>query len=94
MNHAHDETRPSPNRQRSREELAEAFNSLSPREREVLNLLLQGFLNKEMAHFLDLSRRTVEDYRASLKRKMGAKTSSELVTLIAAIRPSGTGIEP
>lgn len=77
---------------RSREALVEAFNSLSPRERQVLDLLLQGFLNKEMAHSLELSPRTIEDYRASLKRKMGARTSSELVTLVATVQWRGTGI--
>lgn len=76
---------------RSREKLIEAFNSLSPRERQVLDLLLRGFMNKEMAHWLELSPRTVEDYRASLKRKMGARTSTELVTLVAKIQQPGIG---
>ncbi|AWN15820.1 response regulator transcription factor [Salinisphaera sp. LB1] len=76
---------------RSREELIEAFDSLSPREQQVLDLLLRGFLNKEIAHHLELSPRTIEDYRASLKRKMGARTSAELVTLVTAVRHHKSG---
>lgn len=70
---------------RSREDLEAAFQSLSPRERQVLDFLLQGYLTKEIAHHLELSPRTIEDYRASLKRKMGARTLAELVNLVASL---------
>lgn len=70
---------------RSREALEEAFRSLSPRERQVLEFLRQGFLTKEIAYRLELSPRTIEDYRASLKRKMGARTLVELADLVASL---------
>lgn len=78
---------------RSREELAAAFESLSRRERQVLEYLLEGYLTKEIAYRLDLSPRTIEDYRASLKRKMGARTLVELVTLVALAGHDVSGAE-
>lgn len=70
---------------RSREALEEAFQSLSPRERQVLEFLRRGFLTKEIAYRLELSPRTIEDYRASLKRKIGARTFVELADLVASL---------
>lgn len=51
-------------------ELAE-FQSLTPREREVLAESRDGASNKVVAARLDLSPRTVEMYRASIFRKLG-----------------------
>ena len=65
-------------RQRAEERLAQ----LSPGEREVLNLILEGKMNKEIALELKLSTRTVEDRRAKLMRKMGAKSLAELVQVV------------
>jgi len=47
----------------------------------VLNLILEGKLNKEIAAELGLSNRTVEDRRARLMKKMGAQSVAELVQL-------------
>jgi FixJ family two-component response regulator len=55
--------------------------SLSPREREVLNLILLGETNKEVAIALGISPRTVEVHRASAMRKMGAKNTAQLIRL-------------
>jgi len=52
---------------------------LTPREREVFAFIAMGKTNKEMARQLGLSARTVEGYRASIMRKVGAKSASELV---------------
>ena len=54
---------------------------LTPGEREVLDLILEGKLNKEIASELGLSIRTVEDRRARLMKKMEAKSVAELVQL-------------
>jgi two-component system response regulator FixJ len=59
----------------------ERLNSLSTGEREVLDLILDGKYNKEIAADLGLSIRTVEDRRARLMRKMGANSVAELVQL-------------
>jgi FixJ family two-component response regulator len=65
-------------RQRAEERLAR----LSPGERAVLNLILEGKMNKEIAVELGLSTRTVEDRRAKLMKKMGAKSLAELIQLV------------
>ena len=52
---------------------------LTPREREIAALLVQGKTSKMIARETDLSPRTVEMHRAKLMRKFSAATSSELV---------------
>lgn len=53
--------------------------SLSPRENECLNYLVQGHSIKEMAKELEISNRTVESYIEQLKRKLNCRKSSEVV---------------
>lgn len=52
---------------------------LSPREREVLSLVADGRMNKEIAERLSISVRTVERYRASIMNKLGLHNRAELV---------------
>ncbi|NHZ37049.1 PAS and helix-turn-helix domain-containing protein [Massilia rubra] len=52
---------------------------LTPREREIAALLVEGKTSKVIARETDLSPRTVEMHRAKLMRKFSASTSSELV---------------
>ena len=54
---------------------------LSEREREVLQLIAQGFTSKEVATRLNLSARTVETYRVRMKRKLHARNIAELLKL-------------
>jgi two-component system response regulator FixJ len=56
-----------------------AFGDLSPRQREVLAGVVAGQTNKEIAHTLSLSVRTVEAYRAEIMTRIGARTSGELI---------------
>src|SRR5690242_19637469 len=58
------------------------IGSLTPREREVLDLLTSGKANKSMAQDLGLSQRTVEIHRAHVMEKMGAKSVAELVRMV------------
>ncbi|MBP0580423.1 response regulator transcription factor FixJ [Labrys sp. LIt4] len=60
-------------------ELAARLASLSPRERQVLNGLVAGLSNKEIAREYEISPRTVEVYRANVMMKMQAGSISELV---------------
>ncbi|MFZ5718647.1 MAG: response regulator FixJ [Pseudomonadota bacterium] len=60
---------------------ARRIAALSAREREVLQGLLDGASNKEIARDLGISPRTVEAYRANLMMKMGADSLSELVRM-------------
>lgn len=55
--------------------------SLTRRQRQVLEGLIEGLPNKLIAHRLDLSIRTVEGYRAAIMERTQAKSLSELVRL-------------
>ncbi len=52
---------------------------LSTREREVLKLIAEENLNKEIAHLLGISTRTVESHRANILRKLGKENTVGLV---------------
>jgi DNA-binding NarL/FixJ family response regulator len=52
---------------------------LSPRQREVLNYLALGYTNKQIAHQLNLSRRTVNLHIAAIKQKLETQTSAQSV---------------
>lgn len=60
----------------------ESYQRLTAREREILSLLVAGKPNKEIAHDLDISPRTVETHRASLMNKMGASGAAHLVRMV------------
>jgi two-component system, LuxR family, response regulator FixJ len=63
--------------------------SLTPREREVLDLLSVGKANKTMAQDLGLSQRTVEIHRAHVMEKMGAKSVAQLVRMVLDLQQHG-----
>lgn len=67
---------------RSAQSLEQRLASLTPREREVMSLLLDGQYNKVVADRLGISMRTVEVYRARILAKMGVKTAVELAGLV------------
>jgi len=76
--------------QRSQEEAAaivgirEKLATLTPREREVLEKLVEGLPNKTIAYDLGSSPRTVEVHRARVMEKMGARSLPELVRMTIA----------
>ena len=63
------------------EELARRFNSLTPREVDVLQLVLAGRLNKQIARQLGISEKTVKVHRSRVMAKMGARRVAQLVQL-------------
>jgi FixJ family two-component response regulator len=61
--------------------LRQRWESLTPREREVLPLVVSGLLNKQIAGEIGISETTVKVHRSQLMRKMGADSLAELVRL-------------
>jgi DNA-binding NarL/FixJ family response regulator len=57
------------------------LDRLSPRERQVAEMVVAGKANKVIARELDLSQRTVETHRANLMKKLKLSTTAELIRL-------------
>jgi FixJ family two-component response regulator len=58
------------------------FNQLTPREREVLQLITNGQSNKEAGRELGISPRTVEVHRARVMEKLGARNTADLMRIV------------
>jgi DNA-binding NarL/FixJ family response regulator len=55
------------------------FSTLTHREREVVQLIAEGKINKQVAHQLSISIKTVETHRSTAMQKLNLKTTAELV---------------
>lgn len=76
---------------RARQAEAEArLASLTPRETEVMWLVVAGKTNKEIAAALNLSNRTVETHRGRIMEKTGARSLADLITLTASSQSAPT----
>lgn len=64
-----------------RADVLRRFESLTPREKEVMAMVVDGVANKVIAVDLGLSERTVEIHRAKVMEKMGARSVAHLVKL-------------
>ena len=64
---------------KSQESSYDAYEGLTDREREVLQLAAEGLSNPDIAGRLSISPRTVETHRANLMRKLGLKTQTDLI---------------
>jgi len=60
------------------DEQGDAQEPLTDRERDIVALIASGLANKEIAHELDISIRTVEAHRATAMRKLGLRSTAEL----------------
>ena len=71
-----------------RQEIASHIASLTPRERDVLDLMVAGKANKVIAIDLDISQRTVEIHRARVMEKLKANSLAHLVRMVMVARDS------
>ena len=69
------------------ETAAKRIEKLTPREREVMTLVIEGNANKQMAYVLSINQRTVETHRATIMKKLGARTLSDLIHIAIAAAP-------
>ena len=83
-------------RQAELAELRNRYLLLSPREREVLPLVVAGYLNKQSAAILGITEITLQNHRGQIMRKMAAGSFAELVRMCGALgipeaaqRPAG-----
>jgi FixJ family two-component response regulator len=67
--------------------IRDRFAALSPREQQVMMLVTEGKMNKQVAGDLGLSEITVKIHRGSAMRKMGARTLADLVRMAETLKP-------
>jgi FixJ family two-component response regulator len=67
------------------------FESLTPREREIMTLVANGLMSKQIAAKFEISEITVKVHRSHLMKKMGARTVAALVRMVEAL---GVGPTP
>jgi FixJ family two-component response regulator len=69
-------------------DLRNCYASLSPRERQVMALVVAGLLNKQVGAELGISEITVKAHRGQVMRKMKANSLADLVRMAASLRPT------
>ena len=79
-------------RKRARRDSVQSLAAtLTAREQEVMGLVVNGFMNKQIAHELSISEKTVESHRAGVMKKMRAESLAQLVKLSQSITPDDGG---
>lgn len=66
----------------SRQKILECYQQLTPKERELALLVVQGLMNREIAQVMNIAVRTVEVHRARVMEKMHAGSLAELVWIL------------
>ena len=57
------------------------LNSLTDREKEILDLIVKGFMTKEIARLLSISPRTIESHRSNIASKLNTRSVAEMTRL-------------
>lgn len=83
-------------RQAEIRELQECYAELTPREREVMALVVSGLLNKQVGWELGISEITVKAHRGKMMQKMKAESLADLVKMAARLRvtPASKAFQP
>lgn len=81
-------------RNRHLAELRERYDSLTPRERQVMAGVVAGRLNKQISYTLHAAERTIKTHRARVMTKMKARSVAELVRLAEDLPAAGVAAEP
>lgn len=76
------------NHQSEHIQVKKRLSSLTPREREVMDMVTEGKSNKEIANTLGVSAKTIEAHRARVMEKMQAGSLAELVRMALAVSGS------
>ena len=74
------------------QELQDRYASLTPRERQVMALVVSGLLNKQVGGELGISEITVKAHRGQVMQKMKANSLADLVRIAAKLRPASPEI--
>ncbi|GAB3382345.1 response regulator FixJ [Spongiibacter taiwanensis] len=67
-----------------KQQIRQKLEELTPRERQVMELMIEGKANKVIAYDLDISQRTVEIHRARVMEKMAVRSLAHLVRMVMA----------
>jgi two-component system, LuxR family, response regulator FixJ len=86
INHALQQDAESRHNLARRADVVRRLETLTPRERQVMDMVVDGSANKVIAIDLNLSERTVEIHRAKVMEKMGARSVAHLVKLHLSLR--------
>ncbi len=78
----------------ARSEIESRFTALTSREREVLELIVSGKLNKQIAAELGAAEKTIKVHRGRVMSKLRVRSVAELVTLRARLPQAGAGSPP
>ena len=70
------------------QELRDRYASLTPRERDVMALVVSGLLNKQVAGELGITESTVKAHRGQVMQKMKANSVADLVKMMARLHQS------
>jgi len=69
-----------------KKEILRKLEELTPREQEIMDMMIDGHANKVIAIDLDISQRTVEIHRSRVMHKMGTHSLAHLVRMIMSVR--------